>query len=147
MQRLIQDGAKKAFPNDMSAVINYPIGTTIFLEKPLSSNYNIMVTAITQFSEQNGFVADTESLISCMKGIFKKSAGQRLSEIYMPIIGSGHGGLGFNMALSLILQVSIWYMKHKEGQHIKRLTVVAFDQKVKKSRQIEKIVQAAATVL
>jgi len=147
MQRLIQDEAKKTLPNDMSGVDNYPVGSNIFLEKPLGSNYRIMITAITQFSQQQGFVADTESLVKCLKGIFKTSAGQRLSEIYMPVIGSGHGGLDFNMAISLILLVSIWYMKQKGGKHIKQLTVVVLDKKDKKSRQIKKIVQAVGTVM
>lgn len=147
LQRVIKDEVKKVPRSDISSVDEYPIGTTIFLEKPLGSNYRIMITAVTQFSRQRGFVADTESLIMCIKSIFKTSAGQRLSEIYMPVIGTGHGGLNFNMALGLILLLSICSIKHEGGRHIKRLSIVIFDPKGDKSKEIEKTVQAVGAVL
>lgn len=147
LQQMIKEEVKKSERSDKSSIDHYPVGTTIFLEKPLGSNYRIMVTAVTQFSKEQGFVADNESIIRCMKSVLKISAGQRLSKLYMPVIGSGHGGVDFNMALGLILIFSVWSMKHEEGQHIKQLTVVILDPSGNKSKKIANTTRAIGAFL
>ena len=87
------------------------------------------------------------SLLQAIKSIFRTATERRLSEIAIPVIGSGHGGLDFNIALFLILLQGIICMKHEGYHHIKQMTVVIYDKSGNLKNQMEKVVKAVALIV
>ena len=121
-------------------------GTTVFLDKPLGSQYRVLVTAVTRFSPEAGIRADTLSLIASIKAVFKISAIHRLSELYMPVLGTGHGGLGFSAALSLMLVQIVHSITHEGGHNIKRVVIVVYDPDNSRHEDVKKVIDAIGQI-
>ena len=147
VQQLIQEKLQRLSTSNTCGVSEYSPGTTILLEKPLGSEHRVLITAVTRFSPKDGIHADTQSLAASVKSVFKASAGHRLSELFMPVIGTGHGGLDFGTGLALVLLHSIHCIRHEGTHHIKHLTVVVFDPNSHKRKQMENVVRLVSTIL
>jgi O-acetyl-ADP-ribose deacetylase (regulator of RNase III) len=104
-----------------------PPGTTIMLNKPLGTEYTILVTAVTTADAGKIITADTLSLVASVKQVFRVASENRLSALYMPVMGTGHGGLDFKTALHMLLLQCKHCMQH-EGLHlVHRVTIVVYD--------------------
>jgi len=124
----------------------YVPGTTVFLDNPLGSQHRILVTAVTSTLPEGGIKADTLSLIACLKGVFRISAIHRLSELWMPVLGTGHGGLDFSAALSLILVQSLHCVIHEGGHHIRSIHVIVYDPDNSRKDEIKKVIQGIGQI-
>jgi len=100
----------------------YPPGTTIILPKEYDTPSKCIITASTIRKEKIGIVAYPSTICECIRQIFEITADKKIERVYMPIIGSGHGGLDINDALLFIL-LSIKYYS-KRYHHIKTVNIL-----------------------
>jgi len=142
IQQMITNEADNIMEQSKEAASEYVPGTTIFLDRPLGTQHKILVTAVTRFSHEEGFKADTLSIIASMKGVFRASAGHRISELCLPVIGTGHGGLDFSAALSLMLVHSVNCVMHEGANHIKHIIIVVYDPDNSRQSKVQKVIQA-----
>lgn len=120
--------------------VDAPVGTSIFLRKPLGSNFNIIVTAVTTIDENFGIQADTLSVIASVKQVLRIASQNRISAIDMPVIGTGHGGLDFKVALSLLLAECLQSIMHGGAHHVTEVTIVVYDPDGSRTSSIRSIV-------
>ncbi|MFH1743733.1 MAG: macro domain-containing protein [bacterium] len=119
-----------------------PAGTTIILDKPLGSCFRIMITAVTSFDAEQGITADTLSLISSVKQVFRRASQNRISSITMPVLGTGHGGLDFKAALSLLLVQCMYSMQYEGFHHVREVKIVVYDPDNRTRDTVSRIVHA-----
>ena len=147
IQSLIRQKASEAAGTSSDALNETPPGTTIFLDRPLGSQYRILVTAVTRFDPEEGISADTLSLIASVKSVFKKSAGRRLSELCLPVLGTGHGGLDFAAALSLMLVQSVHCVMHEGAHHIRHVKIVVYDPNGERQKDVHRVIRSLAQII
>lgn len=139
---MIRDAALRTCGENEESFRSAPSGTTIFLDKPLGSAFRIMVTAVTTEDPQQGVTADTLSLISSVKQVFRLASQNRISSVTMPVMGTGHGGLDFKAALSLLLVQCMYSMQYEGYHHVREAIIVVYDPDRKNKDLIARVVQS-----
>jgi hypothetical protein len=102
---------------------NYPVSSTIILPPIFNTPCKVILTASTTKSFGEGFRSNPVIITSCIEQIYKVTADQRISNIVMPILGSGRGGLEISDALTLIILSIKFYSK--KFHHIKKINLHA----------------------
>ncbi len=115
----------------------YPAGTTIILPSPYDQPVRILVTGATVRKESSGIKAEPSTICACIQNTFKKTSDKKISEIRMPILGSGHGGLEINSAL-LFLLLSIRY-NARYYYHIKSIEILVTENGEKSLKDIYRL--------
>jgi hypothetical protein len=146
IQRLIMDAAITACGKTEQPFKSAPPGTTIMLDNPFGSSFRIMITAITIIDPEHGIIADTLSLISSVKQVFRLASLNRISSLTLPVMGTGHGGLDFKVALSLLLVQCMYSMQHEGAHHVRNVTIVVFDPENRKQDIIAKVVRSVGNL-
>lgn len=121
-------------------------GQTVFLDRPFGTHHRLIIVAVTRVSTEDGIRADTDSVLAAVRGSFREAATRRLSRLFMPVLGSGHGGLTLSMALSLILIQAMSCMLLEGYHHVKHLTVVVHDPEGTHWGDVKRTVQAVAAI-
>lgn len=140
IQGAITTAAREICSPDAEGAIDAPVGTTIVLRKPLGSDFNILVTAVTTIDEKAGIQADTLSVIAAVKQVLRVASQNRISAIAMPVLGTGHGGLDFKVALSLLLAECLQSIVHGGAHHVTEVTVVVYDPEGARASAIRSVV-------
>ncbi|HET7213409.1 MAG TPA: macro domain-containing protein [Terriglobia bacterium] len=78
---------------------SYGVGTCVFLDAPLSSSHRIILAAVTEKRTGTGLKAEISFIYRVIGEVISVAVDRRLSDIHMPVIGSGHGGLRTEVAL------------------------------------------------
>lgn len=116
---------------------SYPPGTTIILPKEYDTPAKCIITASTIRKEKVGIVAYPSTICECIRQIFEITADKKIERIYMPVIGSGHGGLDINDALLFIL-LSIKYYS-KRYHHIKTVDILITPEDVPRLKDVYRL--------
>lgn len=142
LQALIRNHLHTMAGATATTLRTYPPGTTVYLDAPLKTPHKIIVAAVTEKMPGSGIEADTLSLVAALKGIMRVAADKRIADLWMPVLGTGHGGLEFCVALAMIVvQLSNGILR--EGYHcIHRAVVVIYDPDGKRTEQIERQAKA-----
>ncbi len=146
-QKLIQKELSKITGKSIDNLEDCPIGTTILIDRPLGTNYKIIITAVTEYGKDHVIRANTLSLIASIREVFKLSSSNRLSELCMPVLGTGQGGLEFSTALSLLLFQCVHCVIHEGWHHVKNLKVVVYDPQNKRIEEVKKIMESISEIL
>ncbi len=142
IQKIIREAAIEECKIDQKDFKHAPLGTSVLIKNPLGSAFQIIICAITTVDQERGIQADTLSLISSVKQIFQKASQNRISSLTMPVIGTGHGGIDFKTALSMLLVQCMNSMQHEGAHHVRDVKVVVYDPEGKKKELVENVVQA-----
>jgi O-acetyl-ADP-ribose deacetylase (regulator of RNase III) len=120
----------------------YPPGTTVYLDRPLKTRHRIMIVGVTEEIAGTGIQADTLSLIASLKSVMRLASSRRIAELWMPVMGTGHGGLDFSVAMTMTLvQLSNGILR--EGYHsIQRVTVIVYDPDGRRAAQVQRVAEA-----
>ncbi|HBC47206.1 MAG TPA: hypothetical protein DCZ43_09185, partial [candidate division Zixibacteria bacterium] len=118
--------------------VNYPPGTTIIVDSPFDNPSKIIITASTLRKPNAGIRSEPGMICECIKQIFIKTSDKKISELYLPILGSGHGGLDIEIAL-ICLVLSIKYFSAR-FHHIKDITILITENDCGKLSEKDKIV-------
>jgi O-acetyl-ADP-ribose deacetylase (regulator of RNase III) len=119
-----------------------PLGTAVYIDHPLKTKHRIIVVGITEKIDRAPIRADTLSLIASLKSVMRLAADKRMAELWMPVMGTGHGGLDFAVAMTMILvQLSNGILR--EGYHsIQRVVVMVYDPDGRRAEQVERLAKA-----
>lgn len=130
----IQALVKDALENEPCEMVNkkptetgasYGVGKSLFLNNPLSSNLRIAMVAVTTQRADEGLRADANYIFEAAKSLQKLMANNRLATLYLPIIGSGHGGL--KQEISLICMLIAFGELHKRlGHNLREVNIIVY---------------------
>lgn len=144
LQAEIRAAAAAVNSTEIESFTEAPPGTTILLHKPMGTDFNVMVTAVTVIEPDKGIAADTATILASIKQVLRKASVHRISSIAMPVMGTGHGGLDFKSALSLALVQSMHCMRFEGCHHVKEVTMVVFDPDNSKRALVKSAVDSIA---
>jgi O-acetyl-ADP-ribose deacetylase (regulator of RNase III) len=142
IQDLIRAAAKEVTGKTKKTFCAASPGTAILLDKPLGSALRIIVTPVTTADPEHGISADTVSLISAVKQVFKLACQNRISSLTLPVMGTGHGGLDFKAALSLLLVQCVNSIEHEGAHHVREVKIIVFDPEKKLKDVVSKVVDS-----
>ena len=100
----------------------YTAGTTVMLPDYFAKPAWIVVTASTIRTPGAGIISGPDILCICIEKILKATADQRIDTLYLPILGSGHGGVERGLALLFLLLAMLHFSK--SYHHIKVVHIV-----------------------
>lgn len=126
------DAELKKFPSEAvrkSAEVEQPsygIGTCVYLAQPSPGSPPLIVTSVTTERDGEGVRAEVPSVFRVVEGIARTMAKQRLTSVYVPLLGAGHGGLRPAAALMTLLLAFCAVRSKTFGQRIKRVHIVVF---------------------
>jgi len=115
----------------------YPPGTTIILPPPYNTPARILITAATIRKETVGIRAEPSTICECMHQILAITSDKKISKLYMPILGSGHGGLDINAAL-LFLLLSIRHYTNRY-HHIKSVDIMITENDKRRLKSVNRL--------
>jgi len=142
-----------ALPASLKGVLNangiqptengqYLPGTTVLLPDKFAKPARIIVTASTTRTPEAGIGSTPHIICSCVEEILKITADQRVDTIYVPILGSGHGGVEHGMALLFLLLAFLHFSR--AYHHIRKLHVVVHPKDVQSLNQSKELGQILA---
>ena len=108
----------------------YAPGTTILLPSPYDTPARILITASTIRKEDTGIRAEPSTICECVKQIFMITSAKKISELRMPVLGSGHGGLDINAALIFLLLAIRHYSNYYH--HVKSIDIIISENDAKR---------------
>lgn len=104
---------------------SYGVGKCVFLQSPLQSDLQIAMIAVTTQRENHGLRADTSYIFEAATTLMQLMANNRLDRLYIPIIGSGHGGLREEVSLACML-IAFGELRRRSTYNIKEINIVVF---------------------
>jgi len=116
---------------------NYSLGTTIILPNEYDIPAKTIITASTIRKGTIGIRAEPSSICECIRQVFTITADKKITKLYMPVLGSGHGGLDINDALIFLVQSIKHYSKYYH--HLSSINIIINKKDVSKLKDIYKI--------
>lgn len=130
IQSLVSDALK----NEPSKNVNkkpketapsYGLGKCVFLNSPLSSNLRVAMVSVTTQRADQGLRAGAAYLFEAAESLQCVMANNRLTRLYLPILGSGYGGLRGEVSLICML-IAFGELHRKYGHKLKEVNIVVF---------------------
>jgi len=104
----------------------YDIGTCVYLEQPLGHAVRIIFAAIASDREPRGMRADLSTIFKAVEEIKCKVANERLATVFVPLLGSGKGGVPGEVAFLTLISALLEARCREGGHHLKEMHVVVF---------------------
>ncbi|MFY4730279.1 TIR domain-containing protein [Nitrospira sp. BLG_2] len=104
---------------------SYGVGKCVFLDDPLSSRLRIAMVSVTTQRAGVGLRADAAYLFNAVASLQRVMANHRLTRLYTPILGSGHGGLKGEVSLVCML-IAFGELRRKSAHNLKEVNIVVF---------------------
>lgn len=129
----------------------FEIGNWIYLHSQKSENteFNVGIVAVTHLLENGNILAYSENIMLAFKGVHKMMTQKRIKNAYIPLVGSGHGGLTAELSLLCLLISIIEGYKREDGHTLKNVNIVIYKKdngdKDVVPRKMKKIVKFALT--
>jgi hypothetical protein len=109
---------------------SFGVGTCIFLDlaldKSLSSQQKILFLSVTTKRAGEGLRAEISHIFTAVNKIQEIVADKRLSSVYIPLIGSGHGGLKKEAALFGMLLAVCDALNRPFSNNIESFNIIVF---------------------
>lgn len=119
---------------------SYGASEGVFLKKPLDSKQPILFLAVTTKRANEGLRTEISYIFQAVRKIEHVTADNRIDSIYIPIMGSGHGGLKKKVALFALLLAICDFITKPSGHHLKTINIVVFQSSEKDKPLISKMI-------
>ena len=113
---------------------DYPPGATIMMPTPFDSPVKLIISGTTVRHKEKGIDAEPSSIVEAIHNAFAITADLKISRMRMPILGSGHGGVGLAEAVNLLESTTKHYMG--KYHHVKLVELVIREVDVSRLRLI-----------
>ena len=133
---------------DEQRAVSFGVGHCILLVKPLGCAVPIALVSTTTQRAGQGLLSRISYLFEGMRVLVALLANERINEIVMPVLGSGHGGLDPPLALVGLLGAVAEAARYGQGgQRLKKVTIVLFKKDAKSAPQVDQVVVRRALAL
>jgi hypothetical protein len=120
---------------------SFGTGKCLLLSMPLGDQTPLALLSTTTQRAGQGLFAQISFLFAGMNELFERLADAKISEVAMPILGAGHGGIGAPLALvGLLLAIAEAAHYRLGGQRPKRVTIVVFKKNAESAAIVDNIV-------
>lgn len=127
---------------------SFGAGRCVLLIKPLDRSVPVALVSTTTQRAGQGLAARISYLFDGMRELVARLADARLTEVAMPILGAGHGGIDPPLAfVGLLLAVAEAARYGQGGQRLKRVTIVVFKKDEDSPAAVDQVVVRRALAL
>jgi hypothetical protein len=105
---------------------SYGIGTCVYLDRPLGFGSRVAMVAVTTKRAGEGLRATVRSLYDSLFAIHRVMVDHRLTTLYLPTLGSGHGGLTGEFSLFCMLVSLAQLHRQPSGPSLKTVNIVVY---------------------
>ncbi|MFL6247851.1 MAG: TIR domain-containing protein [Thermoanaerobaculia bacterium] len=105
---------------------SYGVAKCVLLKNPLASGRNLMIVSVTTKRAGVGLRSEARYLFAAMKAICQEMNDGRLTDLYLPLMGAGHGGLEPELALLYLLLSTKAVLDDRLGGHLRSVTIVVY---------------------
>lgn len=116
---------------------SYAPGATITLPDEYNTPAKTIMTASTIRRERVGIWSHPSTICECVRQVFEITADKKIEKLYMPILGSGHGGLDINDALFFLFLSLKYYAKL--SHHIRTVDIIIIESDIPKVKDISRL--------
>lgn len=106
---------------------SYGIGTCVLLEKPINTSEKVLLVSVTEQRAGLGLYSNISFVYKAVNSIYKKATDNRIRNIYVPLLGSGHGGLNKRIALLSLVTAFAELIEKDRGNKIQTLNIVVYN--------------------
>ena len=107
-------------------VDSYGVGRYVFLDGPLGSRRRVLLVSVTTKRAGVGLHAEPHFLFAAMRAIAEGMSEHRLTDVHLPLMGSGHGGLPNEIALLYTVMAIREALEEPAGKHLRAIDLVVF---------------------
>ena len=133
---------------DEERALSFGIGRCVLLKKPLGRAVPVALLSTTTQREGEGLSSRISYLFEGMRELLVRLANERINEIVMPLMGSGHGGLDPPLALVGLLGAVAEAARYGLGaQRPKNVTIILFRRDTNSAPQVDQVVVRRALAL
>ena len=104
---------------------SYGIGACAFLDQPLSTSMRIAMVAVTTHRANVGIRADAAYIFAAAQSLYQLMANKRMSRLFIPVLGSGHGGLKSETAV-VYMVAAFSELQRRAGSHLKEVNIIVY---------------------
>lgn len=106
---------------------SYGVAKCLCLKNALSSGRNVMFVSVTTKRAGVGLRSEARYLFAAMKALCQAMNDARFTDLFLPLMGAGHGGLEPELALLyLLLSTKAVIEDRSGGGHLRSVTIVVF---------------------
>jgi Domain of unknown function (DUF6430) len=105
---------------------SYGIGKCVYLRSPLGSSRKILLVSVTTKRRGEGLKSKPDYLMDAMGAIQQSMLDNRLNELHVPVLGSGHGGMRSEAALMYMVLAISEAVRIRSWQNLRSVTIVVF---------------------
>jgi len=133
---------------DMELAPSFGAGRCVLILKPLGRAMPVALVSTTTQRAGQGLAARISYLFDGMRELFCHLADERINEVAMPILGSGHGQIDTPLAfVGLVLAIAEAARYGQGGQRPKRVTIIVFKKDTHTLPQVDPVVIRRALAL
>lgn len=103
---------------------SYGVAKCVYLANPLLSRRKIILVSVTTKRAGAGVRSEAAYLFAAMKAICREMNDQKLTDLHLPLLGSGHGGLEYELALLHLLLSIRAVLENPSGAHLRSVCIV-----------------------
>lgn len=105
---------------------SFGIGTCAYLERSLSSPFQMAMVSVTTKRAGEGLRAKPRYILDAIAAVHGLMVDRRLSRLYIPLLGGGHGGIHPEVSLNCML-VGLWgALRSPSGHHLKSVDIIVY---------------------
>jgi hypothetical protein len=106
---------------------SYGVAKCVCLKNALSSGRNVMFVSVTTKRAGIGLRSEARYLFAAMRAVCQAMNDGRFTDLFLPLMGAGHGGLEPELALLyLLLSTKAVIDDRSGGSHLRSVTIVVF---------------------
>jgi hypothetical protein len=107
---------------------SYGVGTCVYLSNPLGRQLRMIFAAVASDRVPHGLRTDLSTVFKVVEEVKCIIASQRLSGVYIPLLGAGKGGVPAEIAFLTLVSALLEARCKDGGHHIKAAKLVIFKQ-------------------
>ena len=105
---------------------SYGVGERVYIDQPFQSKDRIAMVSVTTQRKDLGLQADPSYVFDAAEALCRLMANNRLTRLYAPTLGSGHGGLKPEISLICMLIAFGELAQKPTGRHLRDLNIVIY---------------------
>jgi len=129
LQQLVRDSLAN-FPVELversgrAPLSSFGVGSCVYLHRPLDSQCRLIFAAVASDRPPDGLRTDLSTIFRVVERIRCIVAEERIPSVYMPLLGSGKGGVAAEIAFHTLLGALLDARCKSGGHHLKEVHVV-----------------------
>ncbi len=102
---------------------------TILMPNSYNKPCLLILTATTIKKPKEGIRSTPEIISKCIANVFQITADKKINNIYLPVLGSGHGGLDvFDSLITMLITIKFYSTKY---HHLKNIEIIFLKENLK----------------